>query len=159
MWNFADIVEAIAAVQPDAPFHAHGLRRLSWGEFDYESEAVAQALVELSMPRQSIVAVAMRNRPEYMVAYVAAWKAGHVPANISYRYSAREMKEILDDCRPYAVIFDSSCSASLEPWAIDHPDTIFWAVDGSTGAHLVSRSSRVVSETATVPVGHVVATT
>jgi acyl-CoA synthetase (AMP-forming)/AMP-acid ligase II len=132
MWNFADIVEAIAKVQPDEVFHVHGSRRLSWGQLDERSETLAQAMARLRVPRQSVVAVIMRNRPEFVLAYVAAWKSGHIPANVSYRYSAREMKEVLDDCSPCAVVFDNESASALEPWAVEHPDTRFWAVDASS---------------------------
>ena len=34
VWTFADVWEAIAAVQPDQPAFIQGPRTISWAEFD-----------------------------------------------------------------------------------------------------------------------------
>ena len=41
-WNYADVWEAIAAVDPDAPAQVQGGRRLSWGDLDRSATLTAE---------------------------------------------------------------------------------------------------------------------
>ena len=60
-WNFADVWEAIAEVQPDAPALIRGTSVRSWSEFDRRSSALGARLVGAGLSRQSRVAQYLMN--------------------------------------------------------------------------------------------------
>ena len=65
-WNFADVWEAIAEVQPDAPAMIRGTAVRSWAEFDQRASALGARLVEAGLSRQSRVAQYLMNSMEYV---------------------------------------------------------------------------------------------
>ena len=89
-WNIAEVWEAVADVQPDAPAQVHRDRRLTWKEFDRRADGVAAAFLELGVERQDKVAQYLYNGPEYLESLYGAWKAGLVPVNTNYRYTDDE---------------------------------------------------------------------
>src|SRR5213075_1753872 len=85
-WMFADVWEAIAAVQPDHPALIQGERVVKWGELDARSDALAAHLIAAGLDRQAKVAAFLYNGPEYIETYYAAFKGGFAPVNTNYRY-------------------------------------------------------------------------
>ena len=104
-WNFADAFEVVAEQLPDATAQVHGDRRYTWREFDRRSDGVALALLEAGAERQDKVALYVHNGPEYMEACTGAWKAGLVPVNTNYRYTADELAYLWDNADAVAVVF------------------------------------------------------
>jgi len=51
-WNIAEVWEAVADVQPDAPAQTQGDRHYTWAQFDRRADGVAAALLELGVERQ-----------------------------------------------------------------------------------------------------------
>ena len=74
-WTFADVWEAIAAVQPDHPAFIQGERVVTWGQFDARADALAAHLIAAGLDRQAKVAAFLYNGPEYIESYYAAFKA------------------------------------------------------------------------------------
>ena len=113
-WNFADVWEAIAAVQPDHPAHIQGDRVLTWGEFDARSDALAAHFIAKGLTQQGKVAAFLYNGPEYLETYFAAFKGGFAPVNTNYRYGPEELFYLFDNADAQAVVFHAEFTGVLE---------------------------------------------
>ena len=107
-WNYAEVWEAIAEVQPDAPALAQGSRRLTWREFDRRADGVAARLLEAGLGHQDKVALYLFNCPEYLEATFATFKAALVPVNTNYRYTDEELAYLWTNADAAAVVFHGS---------------------------------------------------
>ncbi|HKE79396.1 MAG TPA: AMP-binding protein [Solirubrobacteraceae bacterium] len=93
-----------AARLPDAPA-MHGVERsLSYREVDELSGALAAALAARGVARGDRVALYLQNVPEYVVAMVAAWKAGAIAVPVNPMLKERELRTLLDDSRAVALV-------------------------------------------------------
>ena len=55
-WNYADVWETVADVQPEAPAIVQGARTVLWDEFDRGADGLAQFLLDLDVAQQDKVA-------------------------------------------------------------------------------------------------------
>ncbi|HZZ68504.1 MAG TPA: acyl-CoA synthetase [Phenylobacterium sp.] len=113
-WTFADVWEAIAAIQPDRPAHIQGDRVITWSEFDARADALAAYFIAKGMSRQGKVAAFLYNGPEYIESYYAAFKGGFAPVNTNYRYGPEELFYLFDNADAEAVVFHSGFTEVLE---------------------------------------------
>jgi fatty-acyl-CoA synthase len=113
-WKFADVWEAIAAVQPDHPAFVQGERTLTWGEFDARADALAAHFIARDLTHQGKVAAFLFNGPEYIETYYAAFKGGFAPVNTNYRYGPEELFYLFDNADAQAVVFHASFAETLE---------------------------------------------
>ncbi len=104
-WTFADVWEAIAAIQPGHPAMIQGERVITWAEFDRRADALAARLIAEGLGPQAKVAAYLYNGPEYLEAYYAAFKAGYAPVNVNYRYGPEELVYLFDNADAEAVVF------------------------------------------------------
>ena len=132
-WNFADIFETVADHVPDREAQVQGERRLTWGDTDRRADGVARTLLAGGADHQDKVALYLYNGPEYLEGCFAAWKAGLVPINTNYRYTADELTYLWDNADAVAVVFHGSFVDTIEPIRADLPDiaTGLWVDDGS----------------------------
>jgi fatty-acyl-CoA synthase len=131
-WNFADAFEVIAEVLPDAPAQVHGDRRFTWRQFDARSDGVARALVDGDTVHQDKVALYLHNGPEYLEGCLATFKAGLVPVNTNYRYTADELAYLWDNADAVAVVFHGTFTETIEAVRDRVPvRTWLWVDDGS----------------------------
>ena len=133
-WNLADIMEGIAARIPDAEAIRDGDRSFSWREFDRRTAALAADLRARGLPRQSTVAVYLRNCAEYLESYVGIMKAGHVPMNVNYRYGVDELVHLLDDADARLVVVHEEFLPRVDEAARRLPGVTGWIVVGDTAA-------------------------
>ena len=97
-WNFGDILDAISPVIPaDAPAFIHGARTISWGEATKASNNLARGLIARGARPGDKIAIYMRNRPEYLMALAAGFKARMTHVNVNYRYTPDEVWYIFDN--------------------------------------------------------------
>jgi len=113
-WTFADVWEAIAAVQPERPAFIQGARTLTWAQFDARADALAAHLIGAGLDHQAKVAAFLYNGPEYIESYYAAFKGGFAPVNTNYRYGPEELFYLFDNADAQAVVFHSSFASVLE---------------------------------------------
>jgi acyl-CoA synthetase (AMP-forming)/AMP-acid ligase II len=133
-WNFADVWEAIAEVQPDAPALIRGASVRSWAEFDQRASALGARLVEAGLSRQSRVAQYLMNSMEYVESLFATFKVAMVPVNTNYRYVADELAYLWIDAGVEAVMFHGSFTESATQVRSRVPDVKLWLwVDDGMG--------------------------
>jgi acyl-CoA synthetase (AMP-forming)/AMP-acid ligase II len=134
-WNFADVWEVIASIQPDRVALVRGDARTSWREFETRAEAVASRLLEAGLTRQSRVAQYMTNSTEFVETVFATFKAAMVPVNTNYRYVADELAYLWLDAGVEAVVFHGSFTESADAVRDRVPDVRIWMwVDDGSGA-------------------------
>ena len=108
-WNFGDILDAIAPVlPPEAPAFLHGDRVVTWDEATKTTNNLARALVARGGQPLDKISIYMRNRPEYLMAVAAGFKARMTHVNVNYRYTPEEVWYIFDNSDAQAVVYASS---------------------------------------------------
>ena len=69
---------------------------VTWSELDRETDAIAAALRARGLEPGDIAGQMLRNTPDYILAYFGCVKAGLVPVNVNYHYTARELTDIAE---------------------------------------------------------------
>ncbi|HLI65367.1 MAG TPA: AMP-binding protein [Caulobacteraceae bacterium] len=105
---YGDVFDAAAeAAKPDDVAIYCDERTVLWGEFDRTSNALARNLLAAGLPTGAKVAQYMRNSPEYLEAFAAAFKARLAPVNVNFRYGPDEVEYLIDNSDAEAVFFDA----------------------------------------------------
>ena len=94
-----------------------GDERLTFGDLDAWSDRVAKGLVSRGIAKGDRVAIAMRNCPSWIVAYMAALKAGAVATLINGWWQVDELAHALALTEPALVIADAPRAARIEALA------------------------------------------
>jgi fatty-acyl-CoA synthase len=113
--NLGDVFETVAqSIEPHAPAVLCDGETLTWADFDRRSNALARRLLEAGLGVQAKVGLYMRNGPDYLIAFIACFKARLCSFNINYRYGAEEVEYLLDNADCEAVVFDAEFAPVLE---------------------------------------------
>jgi acyl-CoA synthetase (AMP-forming)/AMP-acid ligase II len=132
-WNYADVWETVADVQPDSIAVTQGDRNIAWDEFDRGADGIAQFLLDLDTVQQDKVAIYLYNSPEYLQTTFAAVKIGLVPVNTNYRYGDDELSYLWDNADATAVVFHGAFTGRIEG-ILDRVPRVkgwLWVDDGS----------------------------
>ena len=132
-WNLAEIWEHNADRFPDAMAQRQADRSFTWAEFDRRADGVAATLLTSGAQHQDKVAHYLYNSIEYMESMFALYKAGLVPVNTNYRYTADELVYLWGNCDAVAVIFHGVFAdrcAELRS-RVPYVHTWIWVDDGS----------------------------
>ncbi|MEU5167558.1 class I adenylate-forming enzyme family protein [Streptomyces mutomycini] len=101
----------------EQPFLISGERVCSYGEFFAAASSLARRLAESYGLRPGDRAVvAMRNHPEWQVAFWAAQLAGLVAVPLNTWWTEGEFAYALDDCEPKVLLVDADQLPKLEGW-------------------------------------------
>ena len=132
-WNLADLWEAIADRQPDAPAQFAADRVWTWADFDRRADGIAATLLAAGATHQDKVAQYLYNCPEYLESIFGAFKAGLAPVNTNYRYGVDELVYLWDNADAVAVVFHGTFSERIEQVRPRTPRvrTWLWVDDGS----------------------------
>jgi fatty-acyl-CoA synthase len=132
-WNYGDVWETVADVQPDAVAVTQGARHVKWSDFDRGADGVAQFLLDLGVVQQDKVAIYLYNSPEYLQTTFAAVKIGLVPVNTNYRYGDDELSYLWENADAVAVVFHGSFTDRIEGVLERVPNVRgwLWVDDGS----------------------------
>jgi acyl-CoA synthetase (AMP-forming)/AMP-acid ligase II len=132
-WNYADVWETVADMQPEAPAVVQGDRHLSWRTFDQGADGVARYLLDLGVVQQDKVAIYLYNCPEYLQTAFAAMKVGLVPVNTNYRYGDDELSYLWTNADAVAVVFQGAFTERIEGIRDRAPGVRgwLWVDDGS----------------------------
>lgn len=129
-WNYANLLEAVAAAVPTWPAQIHDGVAYSWTQFDQRSNALAQDLLAAGLTEQSKVAAYLFNGPQYLETYFAAFKAGMVPVNTNYRYGRNEISYLFANADAEAVVFDASFLSLIAEVRSELPLVRRWYIVG-----------------------------
>ncbi len=136
-WNFGDILDAISPVLPaSAPAFIHGERTITWGEATKATNNMARGLIARGARPGDKVAIYMRNRPEYLLALSAAFKARLTHVNVNYRYTPEEVWYIFDNSDAQAVVYASEFRDAIAEIRPRLPKVETWIEVSSDGRTL-----------------------
>jgi long-chain acyl-CoA synthetase len=95
---------AAARRAPDAVAIHYRDDALSFAGLDERSGAFAAALAQRGVTRGDRVALYLQNVPEFVVAALAAWKLGAIAVSVNPMLKEREVRTLLEDCEPAALV-------------------------------------------------------
>ena len=77
---------------------------LTHAELDALSGAFGAALAQRGVARGDRIALYLQNVPEFVVAVLAAWKLGAIAVPVNPMLKEREVRTLLEDCEPVAMV-------------------------------------------------------
>lgn len=98
------LVDEMAAARPDADAVVFRGARLTYAALRDRADALGRALLALGVRKGDRVAILLPNRPEWLIAAVAAAKVGAVTAAISTFSTPRELGWTLEHAQPRVVV-------------------------------------------------------
>ncbi|MDZ3992570.1 class I adenylate-forming enzyme family protein [Pseudomonas sp. Teo4] len=98
--NYDAFIRRSAALYPNREAVVCGERRVTWAEFDLLIERTACGYTQAGLTPQDRVAVMLDNRLEYLVAMMAAIRAGAIAIPLGTRLGAMDVDHILKDAQP-----------------------------------------------------------
>jgi long-chain acyl-CoA synthetase len=93
-----DHVSETARLRPDHTALVFKGEKITFGELEWRSSALAQALVKMGVKKGDRVAIIMANTPQYVIAEFAIWKAGAIVASVNPLYTGPELEHALNEC-------------------------------------------------------------
>ncbi|MEU6061975.1 class I adenylate-forming enzyme family protein [Streptomyces sp. NPDC047097] len=127
--EFAEVTWAYG----ERPFLVAEERTYTYGEFFAAACALARRFTEVyGLRRGDRAALAMRNHPEWQIAFWATQLAGLVAVPLNGWWTEEEFRYALDDCRPRLLLVDGERVARVRDWATAHAAhlLVFYAEHG-----------------------------
>lgn len=103
--NFATVWEAIADAVPDAIAIVQGERELSWRDLEDRAARLGGGFTSLGVAPGAHVALYLYNCPEYQECLFACSKLRARPANVNFRYEARELEALLSNADAEVLVY------------------------------------------------------
>lgn len=117
-FNLSTVFDTVARAVPDQEVLVWRDRRLTYHDMNARMDGVAHFLVAHGLgchtPRgdlanhesgQDHIGLYLRNGNEYLECMIAAYRARAVPFNVNYRYVEEELRYLLSDARPRALVY------------------------------------------------------
>jgi fatty-acyl-CoA synthase len=98
------LIDEMAAARPDADAVIFRGERLSFAALRERADTLARALLALGVRKDDRVAILLPNRPEWLIAAIAAAKIGAVTVAISTFSTARELAWTLEHAQPRVIV-------------------------------------------------------
>jgi fatty-acyl-CoA synthase len=98
------LIDEMAAARPDAEAVVFRGERLTYAALRDRADTLARALLALGVRKDDRVAVLLPNRPEWLIAAIAAVKVGAVTVAISTFSTPREVAWTLEHAQPRAIV-------------------------------------------------------
>ncbi len=105
-----DLLRRGAMLHPERTFLVHAGERLTYGQFDKDSDRLARGLLELGLSAGDRLAVLLPNIPEFVVTFFAAAKANLLLVPINVRRSPAEVLARLQKTTPKAIVLQADPS-------------------------------------------------
>jgi long-chain acyl-CoA synthetase len=104
----------------DREFLVYGPQRYTFGETYAHAAALAGRLVrDYGVRPGDRVAIAARNSPQWIFAFIAATAIGAVATPLNAWWRSREMGWALKDCEPALLVVDRACQRSIRRSDVD----------------------------------------
>lgn len=101
---FADYFDEIVSEYHERPATHFLGTTMSFGEVQSHANRIAQALIENGCQPGDVVGINVPNIPQYLIAQIAASKAGCAASGMSPLLTSREIQYQLNDCKAKALI-------------------------------------------------------
>ncbi len=93
-----DHIRETAQQRPDHTALVFKGEKISYGEMEWRSDAIAQALIANGVKKGDRVAIIMPNTPQFVLSELGIWKAGAIAASINPLYTGPELEHALKEC-------------------------------------------------------------
>lgn len=103
--NLGRLLSNAADYCPDMPALIWGDQRATYSEVNARTDALAGSLISLGIRKGDRIGVLMRNCPELIETFFAAWKAGACVVPLNARFVSSEIEYHLNDSEAAAIIF------------------------------------------------------
>ncbi|MGH2793198.1 MAG: AMP-binding protein, partial [Actinomycetota bacterium] len=113
-------VAAHARANPGKPAVVAGDRRITYAELDARANQAARAFRRLGVREGDRVAVALRNRPEFLEAATAAARLGAIVIPLSWRFKRDEVRVIVEDADAKLVVAERDAHETMEGFPALH---------------------------------------
>jgi acyl-CoA synthetase (AMP-forming)/AMP-acid ligase II len=120
-FQFADLYEALTDDAPDADVLVAGEVRHTRAALDARANRLAHHLDGRGVVRGDRVAVYSFNRAEWVETLLACWKLGAAVVNVNYRYVEDELRYVLSDSEPRALVYERGLTERVANVADDVP--------------------------------------
>ncbi len=112
--NVSNIFKQQVAENPDATAILFEALRITYGELDRLVNRVADGLLKLGLKRGDVLSIFLPSRPELIIGYLAAVRAGLTVNVLNAMLREQEVAYILQDCATRAVLVDTKRLPILE---------------------------------------------
>lgn len=129
--NLATAWEAVADAVGDEQALICGDTIRTWREFDVRAARIAAALSAAGITAADNVGLCLFNGNEYSEAQFGAMKVRASPFNINYRYTAEELRSLLDDADARAVFYSADLRDRFAEIAATLPEVRCWIEVGA----------------------------
>jgi acyl-CoA synthetase (AMP-forming)/AMP-acid ligase II len=110
-----DLVIRIAKLSPNAAALMEGAHVVSWRELDQSTNRIANALSKVGLKKNDRVATVIRHGSGAVEMLFSLAKAGLLAVPVNYGLTPAEIKVLLDDSQPDAIIVDAEFVPMLRP--------------------------------------------
>ncbi len=150
-WSLGSVHELIASARPDDEALVFRDRRFTWGQVAERTRRLANVLHAAGLgchterdrlagweSGQHHLGIYLHNGNEYLEAMVGAFKSRLAPFNVNYRYVADELRYLLLDAAPAALVYASRFAATVAEVLPDIPSLrVLLQVDDESGLPLL----------------------
>ncbi len=138
-FNLADLFECVADAVPEREAVVWGDRRLTFAQMDERATRLAHHLSAQGVKPGDHIGVYLYNCPEFLEAFLAAWKIRAVPVNINFRYVEDELRYLFTDADLVGLVFHREFAPRVQAVAPELPSLrTFVVVDDDSGAAYAS---------------------
>ncbi|KAJ4169698.1 hypothetical protein NW754_005846 [Fusarium falciforme] len=124
--DLAALFEQQAAATPDAVALEDEKRSLTYAELDRETWALAERLRNHGVGRDDLVGVLMGRSADYVIASVAALRAGGAFLVLEVAYPPGLLRDVIEDAKPTVILTQvehaSHIKSDVPVIIVDHPD-------------------------------------
>ncbi len=119
--HIAEYLSRAAAARPDHPALVVGANRISWADVDRAAEACAAGLRASGIAAGDRVGLFLGNRPEFVIGYFGALRAGAVVVPVNPALTAPEVAQIAEHVGISLLVVDRKTIAVAEQAAPNVP--------------------------------------
>ena len=105
-WNLGELFEVVVDAVPHREAVVDGTERTSFVELDRRANSAAELLTRSGVGPGDRVGLLLRNGRPYLELLIASFKLGATPFNVHDRYTADELRVLLDDAQPRLVVHE-----------------------------------------------------
>ena len=126
-YSFVAILNSIAGVFGSKVAIVDGDRRITWRQFANDVFSLGQTLIDFSygvkkdrselenyQSGQDHLAICMQNSAEFLTVYLGACAARMAPLNVNYKYSADELRYLLQDSLTRMLVYDEVFAPTIK---------------------------------------------
>jgi fatty-acyl-CoA synthase len=137
-FNLADLFEVVVDTVPGRPALVAGPDRLTYRELDERANRLGHYLEAQGIRTGGHVGILAYNRSEWAEVMIGCYKSRTVPINLNYRYTATELRYVIDNAELEVLVFERALAPLVtealdgEPAAGGRPQLIM--IEDGSGA-------------------------